>query len=84
MAEKKKPAFEFTLGRIRTAVWPNQSADSDVWYNVTIRRLYMGEKGWRDANSFRRDELPIVSKAADMAYDWIWKRQQASTDPAKR
>lgn len=75
MAEKKRPAHEVKLGRIRVAIWPNQSENSDVWFNVTIRRLYKGESGWRDADSFRRDDLPLVLKGVDMAYDWIWKRQ---------
>ena len=81
MAEKKKPAHEVKLGRIRAAIWPNQTEDSDTWFNVTISRLYKDEGQWRDAASFRRDDLPIVAKALDMAYDWIWRRQKALQEP---
>lgn len=81
MAEKKKPAHEVKLGRIRAAIWPNQTEDSDTWFNVTISRLYKDEGQWRDAASFRRDDLPIVMKALDMAYDWIWRRQTALQEP---
>ena len=81
MAEKKKPAHEVKLGRIRAAIWPNQTEDSDTWFNVTISRLYKDEGQWRDAASFRRDDLPIVAKALDMAYDWIWRRQMALQEP---
>lgn len=82
MAEKKKPAYEKKLGRIRVAVWPNQSEESDTWYNVTVTRLYKDADGeWCDAVSFRRDDLPIVIKAMDMAYDWIWRRQMAPSEP---
>lgn len=84
MAEKKKPAHEIKLGRIRATIWPNQTADGDVWFNVTVSRLFKDENGWRDADSFRRDDLPIVSKVMDMAYDWIWKRQAALTEPVER
>jgi hypothetical protein len=86
MAEKNRPAHEVKVGRIRVAVWSNQTEDSDVWFNVTIRRLYKAEGGWRDADSFRRDDLPIVQKAVEMAYDWIWKRQSAlsETDEEER
>ena len=80
MAEKKKPAHEVRLGRIRAAVWANQTEDSDTWFNVTISRLYKDDGEWRDADSFRRDDLPIVMKVLDMVYDWIWKRQMATSD----
>lgn len=84
MAEKKEPAFKRRLGRIRVAVWANQSEDSDTWYNVTINRLYKDSEGeWKDADSFRRDDLPIVIKAVDMAYDWIWSRQTANSDSSE-
>ena len=81
MSDKKKPAHEVKLGRIRVAIWSNQNEDADVWFNITIRRLYKAEGGWRDADSFRRDDLPIVQKAVDMAYDWVWKRQCELSDP---
>lgn len=82
MAEKKKPAFKEKLGRIRVVAWANQGEGSDTWYNVEITRRYRDSNGkWADANTFRRDDLPIVMKAADMAYDWIWKRKVAESDP---
>lgn len=81
MAEKKKPAHEVKLGRIRAAIWANRSEDSDTWYNVTVSRLYKDEGEWCDAVSFRRDDIPIVIKAMDMAYEWIWRRQIASSEP---
>jgi hypothetical protein len=80
MAEKKKPVHEVKLGRIRAAIWANQTEDSDTWFNVTISRLYKDDGEWRDAESFRRDDLPIVIKVVDMAYDWIWKRQTANSE----
>lgn len=80
MAEKKKPAHEVRLGRIRAAIWSNQTEDADVWFNVTISRLFKDEGQWRDAESFRRDDLPIVAKVVDMAYSWIWNRQAAIAD----
>ncbi len=30
---------------------------------------------WKVTSSFRRDDLPIVSKAADMAYARIWEQE---------
>ncbi len=83
MAEKKRPVHEVKLGRIRAAIWANQTEDSDTWFNVTISRLYKDDGEWRDADSFRRDDLPIVIKVVDMAYDWVWKRQLANSEPVE-
>jgi hypothetical protein len=68
----KKPAHEVRLGRIRAAIWLNQSEDEDVWFNVTLTRLYREGNQWKDSTSFRKDDLPVASKALDMAYAWIW------------
>ena len=75
MADKKRPDHTVRLGRIRAAIWANQTEDSDVWFNVTISRLFKDDGKWRDADSFRRDDLPIVAKVVDMAYTWIWNQQ---------
>ena len=73
----KKPAHEIRLGRIRVTIWANQTEDHEVWFNVTMSRLYKDESQWKDATSFRRDDLPVVAKAVDMAYAWIWDRHTA-------
>lgn len=75
--EKKKPAHEVKLGRIRATIWANET-DQDVWFNVTITRLYNDGESWKDTTSLRRDDLPIAAKAADMAYAWIWSQNSAS------
>jgi hypothetical protein len=81
MAEKKKPTHEVKLGRIRAAIWANQTEDADVWFNVTVSRLFKDDGQWRDAQSFRRDDLPIVQKALGMAYDWIWTQRMELSEP---
>ena len=75
MAQKNKPAMEFPLGRIRATIWANEAENQEVWFNVTVSRRYKEGDEWRDTSSFRRDDLPIVAKAIDMAYGWIWRRQ---------
>lgn len=76
MAQKQKPVHEIRLGRIRAAIWANTSPDGDVWFNVTVTRLYQDGGQWKDTTTFRRDDLPIVSKAADMAYAWVWDQSE--------
>ena len=39
MANSKKPVHEIRMGRIRAAVWENETKNGNV-HNVTISRLY--------------------------------------------
>ncbi|MGA2254518.1 MAG: hypothetical protein ABSG53_07650 [Thermoguttaceae bacterium] len=72
MSQKLKPAHEIRLGRIRAVIWANHADSREVWFNVTVSRLYKDGEQWKDTTSFGRDDLPIVAKVADMAYAWIW------------
>jgi hypothetical protein len=80
MEEKKKPAHEVKLGRIRVAIWANKSNGKGVWFNTTIVRLYKDGEAWKETNTYGRDDLPIVAKALDMAYGWIWLQATAQSD----
>lgn len=71
MAQKAKPVHEIQLGRIRAAIWANHTEAHGTWFNVTVTRRYKEADRWQDTTSFGRDDLPIVAKAADMAYAWI-------------
>ncbi len=75
MAQNNKPVHEIRLGRIRATIWANTTEDHDVWFNVSLARVYKDENQWKDSATFRRDDLPVVAKAVDMAYAWIWNRQ---------
>jgi hypothetical protein len=78
-----KPVKEIRLGRIRAAIWGNQTKDNEVWFNVTVSRLYKEGDQWKDTSAFRRDDLPVVAKVVDMAYAWIWEQQApGSSDEA--
>lgn len=80
MTQRSKPADEIRLGRIKATIWANRAADGDVWFSVEIFRLYQDAGQWHEATSFGRDDLPLVAKAADMAFAWIWSQsRQASS-----
>jgi hypothetical protein len=66
------------LGRIRVAIWENQTEDKKgVWYNVFPSRLYTTDGKWKDSTSYRDDEVPVLSKALDLAYAWTsWRRMK--------
>ena len=64
----------FRLGRIKAAVWENRT-DQKTFYNVTFARTYLDEsKTFHDADSFGRDDLPLVAKLADRAHSFIFER----------
>ncbi len=75
MAQKQKPVHRIRVGRIRAAIWLNQVGDGETWFNVTVSRIYREGEQWRESSTFSRDDLPVVSKVADMAYSWIWGQE---------
>lgn len=75
MAQKKEPVHKVQLEHITAAIWANSTKEGRVWFNVTISRSYKDGDQWKDTTTFRRDDLPIVAKAADMAYAWIWEQK---------
>jgi hypothetical protein len=75
MAANSKPVATFKLGRIRAAVWENET-DKGVVCNVTIERRYQDGDEWKSSTSFGRLDLPLVAKVADEALTFIYRRQQ--------
>ena len=58
-----------------TPLTAEEMARAKVWYNVEITRKYYDGERWQDATSFLRDDLPLVGKLSDLAYDWIWSQK---------
>lgn len=77
MASQDRPIHEFKLGRIRASIWANRK-EQDVWYSVHVSRIYRDGDAWKNTTTFNRDDLPLVSKAADLAYAWIWQHRPAA------
>lgn len=77
----QKPIREIKMGSVRAAIWQNELESGRVMYSVTFSRLYKEEGAWRDATSFGRSELPLVSRAAEMALDWIYAQPSAENPP---
>lgn len=78
---KQKPVHEIRLGRIKAAIWANET-DNGTRHNVTITRLYKDGDEWKTSTSFGREELPLVAKVADMAHSWIYQQGQESNGEA--
>ena len=67
------------MGRIRAAIWQNQT-DNGVRHNVTMSRLYKDGDDWKDTTSFGRDDLPLVAKVCDLAHSWIYSQSNGNTN----
>lgn len=78
MQSNNRPIHEIRLGHIRVSIWANENSRQNVWFNVSIVRSYRDGEAWRTTSSFGRDDLPLVAKAADMAYAWIWNQRGES------
>ena len=76
------PAHNVRLGRIKATIWENMT-EHGVRHNVSIARIYKDGEHWKESSYFRRDDLPLVLKVADMAHSWIYEHpgsQRASSD----
>jgi hypothetical protein len=80
--EKVRPVHEIRLGRIKAAVWENETQNG-IMHNVTFSRLYKDGKNWRDSSSFGRDDLPLLSKVADRVHTWLFEKNQDQNGSSK-
>lgn len=74
---KARPVHEVRLGRVKAAIWENETQNG-LRHNVTVSRLYKDDEGWKDSSSFGRDDLPLVAKVVDQAHSWIFSQGQES------
>ena len=80
-SERQRPAHEVRLGRIKGAIWANQT-DQGVRYSVSLTRLYkdQGSGEWRTSQSFGRDDLLLVAQVCQMALLWVYQETQEAAD----
>ena len=69
---KQKPAHEIRLGAIKATIWENQTS-AGTRHNVTVSRLFKDDEGWKQTESFGRDDLLLVAKVIDQAHTWIFE-----------
>ncbi len=76
--KKKGPVHEVALGRLKAAIWENNTTKGKR-HNVTFCRIYKdGNDEWQDSTSFGRDDLLLLGKVADMAHTWIYEHGKDS------
>jgi len=74
-----RPVHEVRLGHVKAAVWANETQNG-IRHNVTFQRVYRHEGKWKTSESFGRDDLPVLTRVADMAYLWIFQQRAESHD----
>jgi hypothetical protein len=70
MTTTNKPVHEIKQGRIRAAIWANES-QSGTRHTVSLERLYKQEGSWKRATSFYADDVPNLTKVLTEAQGWI-------------
>ena len=77
---KNKPVHQIRIGTVTAATWQNQSAGK-TWHKITFSRSYKDEGDqWKSTDSFNRDDLPLLMKAADQAHTWLFTRPQPEAE----
>jgi hypothetical protein len=72
----KRPVHEIRMGRVRAAIWENDTQNG-TRHNATFSRLYRDGEQWKDSSSFGRDDLPLLAKVADQVHTWIYQQSQS-------
>ena len=74
---KSRPVHEIRMGRVRAAIWANETQNG-TRHNVTVSRIYKDGDDWKDSTSFGRDDLPLLVKVVDQCHDWIFEHSGGS------
>lgn len=80
--ENGRPTHEVRLGRIKAAIWKNQT-DNGERFSVTVTKLYRtkdesGNEKWGFSDSFDRDDLLVLGKVLDQAHSYIYEQSPAT------
>ena len=63
----QKPVTEIRIGRVKATIWRN-GTEEQPRHNVTFSRLYKDVDQWKNTQSFGRNDLLVLAKAADLAH----------------
>lgn len=76
---RERPAHEVRFGTVKAAIWKN-TTDKGVRFNVTFSRSYKDSEEWKSTDSFGRDDLLAVAKAANEAHSWIFAQPRENQE----
>ena len=74
----KQPAARLYLHPISVKIWRNESKESNVYFSASFERRYKDKDGkWASTQSVPADEILLLGKAADCAFDEILRLKLA-------
>lgn len=69
MENKKKPVFKSRSGVIDCAVWKQEGEKGD-FLTVSIIRSYKDGEEWKQTNSFRINDIPVIQVVLQKAFEY--------------
>jgi hypothetical protein len=72
MSSNNRPVQEIRLGRVKAAVWENETRNG-TRFSVTVQRIYKDGEEWKTSDSFGRDDLPLLAKVLDRAHSYCYE-----------
>lgn len=76
---RTKPVHEVRFGGVKAAIWRNEG-EHGIRYNTTFTRVYRDGEQWKNTESFGRDDLLLLAKAANDAHTWIHQQARESAN----
>ena len=77
-----KPVSEVRIGRVKAAIWPNET-EGRTWHNITFSRLYKDGDPWKNTQSFGRNDLLLLAKVVNQAHSRIFELQHEEEPQAE-
>ena len=79
-AASNKPIRVFRLRGVKAAIFENHAAEN-VFYKVSLQKIYREGEEWRTTTSLGRDDLPVARLLLDRAWEFILETEaQPATD----
>jgi hypothetical protein len=70
---KTKPTSELRIGKIKAAIWGNET-ENGIRYSVTFSRLYKDGDSWKRSESFGREDLLVLAKIANEVHSVLYRQ----------
>lgn len=81
-----RPVHTIRYSAVRAAIWRNVIDNGNAsWatYSITFSRSYKDGNDWKETNTFGRDDLLVLAKAADEAHTWISQQRLSDAEPGR-
>ena len=76
---KDKPVETIVIRMVKAEIMETET-ENGKHYRVTFSSLYKDGEEWQESESYGRDDLPILSKVADIAYSKVHELSQENTN----